>query len=262
MPAQISLRPMGGGGSNGATFGMVVTDMTEASRTEELLRALTHRVVQAQEAERGRVALELHDNIIQHLCAVHFRSQALADRLSKRDGPLKGEAMRLREMLGETAREAERIARDLRPGVLDQLGLSAVLRSACVEFADRTGVSAEVSCARLPARLPAGTELALYRILQEALKNVEKHARATHVAVSLRRMGAFVQLAVIDDGVGSHADHRAAARKGAGGLGLLGMRERAAFVGGSLKVESGRRGGTKVEVRVPVAGLGSPRLPV
>jgi len=121
MPVQISIRPLGKNVSNRATIGMVVTDMTEMRRNEEMLRALSHRLVQAQEAERGRVALELHDHITQLLCAILVRSQALADQLSARDGPSKREAINLREMLGETAEEVERISRDLRPSVLDEL---------------------------------------------------------------------------------------------------------------------------------------------
>ena len=143
MPAQISIRPLAKNGFNRATIGMVVTDMTEARRNEEMLRALTHRLVQAQEAERGRVALELHDHITQLLCAILVRSQALADKLSARDGPSKREAMKLREMLGQTAEEVERISRNLRPSVLDELGLVAVLRDTSTEFAERTGVSAQ-----------------------------------------------------------------------------------------------------------------------
>src|SRR6185369_12808204 len=99
MPVQVSVRPLGKSGPDRATFGMVVTDMTEARRTEELLRALTHRVVQVQEAERGSVALELHDQVTQLLCAILFRSQALVDKLSARGEPLQKEAMELREML-------------------------------------------------------------------------------------------------------------------------------------------------------------------
>jgi PAS domain S-box-containing protein len=253
MPAQISIRPMARNGVNHATIGMVVTNMTEARRAEEMLRALTHRVVHAQEVERGRVALELHDNITQLLCAVHFRSQALADGLSARDGPLKGEATRIREMLGKAAKEVERIARNLRPSVLGQLGLDAALRSTSTEFADRTGVSVKLAFMPLAAQLPAEYELALYRILQEALKNVEKHARALHVTVCLRRLGAFVQLVIKDDGVGFDPDRSPARRKRKGGLGLLGMRERAAYVGGSLKIKSIRHSGTEIEARVPTA---------
>jgi signal transduction histidine kinase len=253
MPAQISIRPVVTQGLNGATLGMVVTDMTEARRTEELLRALTHRVVQVQEAERGRVALELHDNITQLLCAALFRSHALADKLSPRDGTSKKEAMQLSGMLGQTANEVERISHNLGPSILDHLGLAAVLREARTEFTDRTGVSLKLACMQLTARLPAGTELALYRIFQEALNNIEKHARARHVKVCLSQEGVFVQLLIQDDGVGFDPGRHPARQNEKGGLGLLGMRERAAYVGGAFKLKSVRRKGTEIEVRIPVS---------
>jgi two-component system NarL family sensor kinase len=252
LPAQISLRPLARNGINRATIGMVVTDLTESRRTEELLRALTHRVVQVQEAERGRVALELHDNITQLLCAVLFRSQALADNLAGRAGPARREAVKLREMLGQAAGEVERITRNLRPGALDQLGLVDALRDTSREFANRTGASVKLTCVELVARLPADTELTLYRILQEALQNVERHACARHVTVCLSLAGAFVQLAITDDGIGFDATHHAARRKAKGVLGLLGMHERATSVDGVLTVKSGRRAGTKIEVRIPL----------
>ena len=252
LPVQISIRPLAKDGLNRATVGMVVTDLTEARRTEELLRALTHRVVQVQETERERVALELHDHITQLLCAILFRCQALVDELSARDGPSLREAMRLREMLGQTAKEVERISRNLRPGVLDQLGLDAVLRATSAEFTERTDVPVKVACVPLAARLPADTELAIYRILQEALKNVEKHARARHVTVQLTMQGDSVQLVVKDDGIGFDAKHHEARRKGKRVLGLLGMRERAAYVGGVLTVRSARRSGTEIAVSIPL----------
>jgi signal transduction histidine kinase len=107
-------------------------------------------------------------------------------------------------------------------------------------------------CVKLIARLPADTELALYRILQETLKNVEKHARARHVTVHLTKPGDFVQLTINDDGMGFDPDHHPARRKGKGGFGLLGMRERATYVGGVLKVKSVRRSGTEIEIRIPL----------
>jgi two-component system NarL family sensor kinase len=251
-PALLSIRQLARDGSHQATFGLVVTDMTEARRTEELLRALTHRVVQVQEAERGSVALELHDNITQRLCAVLFSSQALADKLSVQDGPAKREAVKLRTLLGEAAVEVERISRNLRPSILDQLGLGAMLESTCAEFAARTGVSAKLTDTTDAAPLPADTELALYRILQESLKNVEKHARARHVTVRLRQRDTHVQLLINDDGIGFDAAHHAARRQGKAVLGLIGMRERAAFVGGTLTVKSGARAGTEIDVRIPL----------
>lgn len=257
MPVQISIRPLASAGRKGIIIGMVVTDLTESRRNEGMLRALTQRVVQVQEAERGRVALELHDHITQLLCAVLVRSQTLANQLSAGDGPAKTEAMKLRELLGQTAEEVERISRNLRPSVLDELGLAAVLRATCTEFVARTGVAVVLVGGRLPARLPADIELTLYRILQEALNNVVKHAQARHVAVTLALPDGCVHLTIKDDGTGFDPDRRPPGRRGNGGLGLLGLRERAAYVGGTFNVISRRRSGTTIEVRIP---LGQPAV--
>jgi signal transduction histidine kinase len=231
---------------------MVVTDMTEARRAEGLLRALTHRVVQVQEAERGRVAFELHDNITQLLCAVIFRSQALADKLSAGDGTGKQEAIKLREMLGKTAEEVERISHDLGPSVLDHLGLAAVLSDAGTEFADRTGTSVRITCKQLTTRLTADAELAIFRILQESLRNVEKHAHASRVLVKLSQQGDFVRLMITDNGIGFDQEGKSGTRNGKGSLGLLSMRERATSVGGTLTISAARLGGTELEVVVPM----------
>jgi signal transduction histidine kinase len=230
----------------------VVTDLSEARRTEVLLRALAQRVVQGQEAERGRVAVDLHDHITQLLCAILFRSQALVAELSASGGPSMREAMKLREMLGSTASEVERISHNLRPSVLDQLGLEAGLRAVTTDFADRTGVVVKLLCAKLNVRPPAEAELALFRILQEALRNVQTHARASHVTVALSQQGDFVRLRVSDDGVGFDPGNLSLPRKGRGGLGLLGMRERASYVGGTLEIVSARRKGTEIEVNIPL----------
>jgi len=252
LPAQISIQRLTKDGPNRMTVSMVVTDLTEPRRTEELLRALTHRVVQVQEVERERVARELHDNITQLLCGVLFRSQALVDSLSERNGPVRKAAKRLHALLGETAGEVERISRELRPSVLDQLGLVAAIRSSSDKFADRTGVTVKLTGMLLPAPLPADVELALYRIMQEALKNVEKHAHARRVTVHLDQHGAVVELVVRDDGLGFDAKHHEARRDRKVVLGLLGMRERATAAGGTLTVKSAPHAGTEITARIPV----------
>jgi PAS domain S-box-containing protein len=259
MPVQISIRPLPKNGFKRAPLGLVVTDLTEARRNEEMLRALTHRVVEVQEAERERVALELHDNITQRLCAVLPRWAALANQLPAREKASREEVMKLSELLGETAEEVQRIARNLRPSVLDELGLVSALQATCTEFAKRTGVSLKLACKPLTARLPAEGELALYRILQNALENVEKHARARHVTVCLRQR-AFIQLTINDDGIGFNPEHHAARRKGKGGLGLLSMRERATYVGGDFKIKSVRGVGTQIEVLIPLPATPTARV--
>jgi signal transduction histidine kinase len=225
-------------------------------KTEKLLRALTQGVVQAQEAERGRVARELHDSITQMLCAVLFRSQVLADKLPVSNRLAKLEALKLGEMIGKTVEEVERISRNLRPLVLDHMGLVPGLQDTSTEFTNRTGVSVELDCVELNRRLPVETELALYRILQETLKNVEKHARARHVKVQLTKSGNTVQLTIHDDGIGFDPTQPQVGRKGQGGLGLLGMRERAAYLGGGLTVKSFQGGGTEIEIRIPLLPAG------
>ncbi len=252
LPVQISVREMAKDSSGRVTIGMVVTDMTEARRTEEMLRALTHRVVQVQEAERGRVAMELHDNITQLICAVVFRSQALAESLSTHDGPAKDAAIQLCTMLGHTAEEVERISRNLRPSILDQLGLVAVMRATSTEFTARTGVAVKLACVELLERPPADIELALYRIFQQALMNVETHAQAKHVTIVLTLWRGSVRLVIQDDGLGFDPENLPARRKGNGGLGLLSMRERATYVGGTFTIDSSRRAGTKIEICIPL----------
>lgn len=105
----------------------------------------------------------------------------------------------------------------------------------------------------MAARLPPDIELTLYRILQEALKNVEKHARARHVTVRLRQQDAFIQLTIKDDGIGFDPDHPPARRKGMGGLDLFSMQERATYMGGAVKVKSARGAGTEIVASIPLS---------
>jgi len=253
VPVRLSIRRLPGKARNRAAIGMVLTDMSESLRQEERLRALTQRVVLAQENERGRVARELHDNITQLLCGILVRSQTLADQLPEANGPAKATAVVIRDLLGETAEEVERISRNLRPGVLEQLGLVAVLRAAGTTFTKRTGVALKLTCTPPTLRLADDIELTLYRILQEALNNVVLHARARQVTVQLTRQKDLVQLVIHDDGVGFDPEHQPARRKKSDRLSLLGMRERASYVGGSLSIKSAPGNGTTITVQIPLS---------
>ena len=251
MPAHISIRPLPKIGSQSATIGLVVTDMTEARRHEEMLRTFTHRVVQAQEAERGRVANELRVNITQLLYVILGRCQALAEKLPAGDSSACGDTTKINEMVSRTAEEVERIWRSLWSHELDKLGLVPALEKANAEFVERTGVSLQMDCSALDERLPAEAELALYRILQKALNNVERYACAHHVTVHLTKPNGFIQLTIKDDGIGFYPDHPANGKEREG-FGLLSMRERAASMGGALSVKSAPGAGTEIEVRLPL----------
>jgi len=236
----------------------LLAEVIQRRRAEEQLRALTHRVVQVQEIERGRVATELHDNLTQPFCAVLVRWQTLANKLPARDTAARAELTKLSDLLAQNIEELQRIGRNLRPSVLEHLGLVPVLRSDSAEFAERTGVAVKVTCVELTMRLPFEAELAFYRILQEALKNVEQHARARHVTVDLEEQGARLRLVIQDDGLGFDPDQPPTRRAAERGFGLLSLRERAVSVGGSVSVESAPGKGTTIEVQIPF-GDGSER---
>jgi two-component system NarL family sensor kinase len=244
--AQISLRSLSQDRSQHATLGMVVTDLTEAQHNEDSLRALNNRMVEAQETERCRVASELHDGITQLLCGLIFHSQVLINNEAAHDAKTKQLALKLNMIASKAANEVESISRNLRPGVLIQLGLVAALNETVSEFEKRSGISVNLVHETLTMKLPPETELALYRIFQEALRNVEKHAHASKVKICLLLSDKNICLVIQDDGVGFEKKQKKNRQK-ISGLGLLSMRERVSRLGGSFKVQSGPKRGTKIE---------------
>jgi signal transduction histidine kinase len=134
---------------------------------------------------------------------------------------------------------------------LEFLGLAAALEGTCTEFARRTGIRLRLTCDTLNTRLSAEAELVLYRILQEALQNIERHARASHVIVRLNGSPDGVRLSIQDDGVGFDPALPSLRRRGMIDLGLLGMRERANHVGGTFQIKTAPRAGTKIVTRIP-----------
>jgi PAS domain S-box-containing protein len=252
IPTQVSVRQMPGNGSNSAEFSVVVTDMTEARQDERALRSLSHSLLQAQEADRRRLAVDLHDRTSQNLVALLMRLRVLREHVPARAMALRREVAEIVALLGETAEVVEGISKQLRPSVLEILGLVPALQSAIAVFEKRTDVPVKLTVARVPGRLAAEAELVLYRILEEALKNVEEHAHARNVTVLLRRRGAALVLVIRDDGVGFDAKAWWSRDPAWEGAGLLGLRERAAYVGGALEVESARGAGTVIEARIPL----------
>jgi two-component system sensor histidine kinase UhpB len=218
------------------TFNEMVQRL-EAERRESAGRALA-----AQEGERLRIAQELHDEVGQRLTAVMLQ----LDGLSRRPG---GPALEAREGVRESLEEVRFIARRLRPEALDHLGLPSALAALTNSFRGAGGVAVE---RRIDPSLPAlssDVELVLYRVAQEALTNVVRHAGCEEARLVLRRVAGGVELEVVDDGKGFDA---AAAFEGAG---IRGMRERALLVGAQLEIGSTPGTGTSVRLRCPRRGL-------
>ncbi|HEU4410308.1 MAG TPA: MASE4 domain-containing protein [Polyangiaceae bacterium] len=225
-----------------------------AARTFELAaemsrRAdLTRRLAKAQEAERLRVARDLHDSVGQLLAGL-----SLAIKGVSTTGPLPpaaaeklADVQRVADLLG---REVHGLAVRLRPTSLDDIGLEAALGQLVREWSTSAGVPVDFQTIGLGSeRLPAEVETVLYRVVQEALTNVAKHARATQVSVVVSRREGVAMAVIEDDGVGFETEPT-----GTGRLGLIGMRERVGLVGGDLDVESGPGQGTTIFARVPIA---------
>lgn len=217
-----------------ATFNSML-DRLEAERSESSARALT-----AQEAERRRIAQELHDEVGQTFTAVLLELKRAADH-SPPD--VREELLQAQEATREGLDEIRRIARRLRPGVLDELGLVSALRELASEIPARSGLSVRHRFDHDLLRLDPEAELVVYRVAQESITNTVRHARAEHLEFALTRSAAGVDLCVRDDGCGI-------GRAGEG-AGIRGMRERALLIGADLSFGPGPAGGTEVRLRVP-----------
>jgi signal transduction histidine kinase len=214
-------------------------------------RAFAGRLAEAQERERQRIARELHDEVGQNLIALGMNLHSLRNPLTdKRTGKMDPRLSDSLGILADTNQTIRNVIADLRPAVLDDYGLLAAVQSHCDRFSKRTGLHVIVHGDEDMPRLPGFAEITLYRIFQEALTNVAKHAQAQNVSILLTQSDTTVLLKINDDGTGfdPSVSHPA---KEAGTWGLLNMRERAEAIGGTLIIESAIGKGTRVIVEIP-----------
>ena len=218
----------------------LAVDMSERIASDSLRRA-----VEAQESERRRIARELHDETGQALTSILLGLKGLEEQLGDADS--REAAAELRELVVSTLQDVRRLAVELRPSALDDFGLVAALERLTTSFGEQTGIAIDFETSLADERLPNDVETALYRIVQESLTNVVKHARARHVSILLARQNGAIKVVVEDDGQGFDTSGEAP-----DGFGLVGMRERLALLGGRLEVESGEESGTTVAAEVPI----------
>ena len=252
VPVSVSIAPLQLEGS-GDVIGVigVVTDISERERAEELRNRLIQQAVTAQEEERRRIARELHDEAGQSLTALLVGLRTIEE--SRTITEAAELAQRLRAIAAQTLDEVGRLSRGLHPGILDEVGLPAAVTRHVQEFAQRHGVAVDLRIEGLDSEvLPPALQATVYRVLQEALTNVAKHAGARSVRVLLVRDKATVVLRVQDDGAGFDPAGVAELAVGDRHLGLQVMRERAALLGGSVKVESRPGAGTMITAHFPV----------
>lgn len=254
------VRVRGGERRSPELFGVTI-DVTERRRPEEELRRsreqlsdLSAHLEWAREQERAGIAREIHDELGQALTALRMDVAWLRKRLGENEEVPAREAVAAKlqsmvELIDDTIARARRISSELRPGVLDDLGLEAAVEWQSQEFERRTGLRCVVRSTLSQAPLDRETSTALFRILQESLTNVTRHAGASNVHVDLRQEGGRVVLEVRDDGRGTAPDQLGGTRS----LGVLGMKERARRLGGALTWTSAPGAGTVVQASIPLA---------
>lgn len=230
----------------------LLLNLSEHRVADAKLRLLARQVVQSQEDERARLARELHDGTSQMLVSTKLCIESAVHELGRRGGRSPSALDKALQRLNDTLTEVRRISHRLRPALLDTLGLPAALEHLGREFSENGGVDAHVEVAGAPRELPGEVKTALFRVTQEALTNVAKHAGAAHVRIALGFADEGVELAVSDDGRGF--DVGAMLVHPTRGLGLRHMRERLAAIGGRLELQSAE-GATRLTATVPAAAI-------
>lgn len=221
-------------------------DITDRLRAESNARDLAGRLIHAQELERSRVARDLHDDITQRLARLSIDAARIQRAAS--DPGFAGNLKKMGQDLVRLSEDVHAIAYRLHPSVLEDLGLAEALASECERFSRRENIPCEIRNNDLTAPIPKPVALGLFRIGQEALRNIGRHARATEVNLALRTMEGGVQLAVEDNGIGFNP----ADRRSRPSMGLASMRERISYLGGEMDIESRPGHGTTIVAWVPI----------
>lgn len=232
-------------------------NIRERRLADAKLKKLTQRVFDAQEEERGRVARELHDGISQILVGVRYALDTTRRRMAAGDARAADHLDKGISYLSGAIQEVRRISRDLRPGVLDDLGLGPALKALTEDFGQRTGIETEFDTVVFRNRLDGDAKIALYRVAQEALTNVERHAGASRVSIDLRGHARGATLRITDNGRGLDQSGRRDSTVN-GGLGLRNMQERIEQLDGTLRILSSKSG-TVIEASVPLTHLLPPQ---
>jgi signal transduction histidine kinase len=226
-------------------------ETTRRTAAEADLSDVLRRIVTDQEAERLRIARELHDTLGQSLTVLKLGLDGI-ERAAPASADVQDRVARLKALTAETVKDMDRLAREIRPTALDDLGIQTAVENFLEAWSERSNVVFDLQLTLDERRLPPLVESTLFRVLQEALTNVVRHAEAKRVGVILGVSGNDVTMIIEDDGRGFGWDESEPGRHPARRLGLLGIRERMALVGGSLEVESAPGEGTTLFVRVPL----------
>jgi signal transduction histidine kinase len=225
--------------------------LQKSQRMQEHLRLLSRQLLSAQEEERRKISRELHDVIAQTLTSINVRLAKLKKEAGLSTKGLERSIGRTQRLVEHSVNIVHQFARELRPTVLDDLGLIPALHTFMKSFRAETGIGVSLSAPSNAGGINGERRIVLYRVAQEALTNVARHAQASHAEVRIRKLNGTVSMTIRDNGKGFHEEHRLQASK-TKRLGLLGMRERLDMVGGKFTITSAPGKGTTVLAEIPL----------
>jgi signal transduction histidine kinase len=217
-------------------------------QNEKDLRKLAGRLIFAQEEERRRLARELHDDFAQRLAVFAIDVGRLQQQLVHPPKTFQEELNEMKKDIIEISQDVHNLSRQLHPSILDDLGLIKAVESECTNFSEREGIEIVFNHENISTAIPKTSSLSLYRVIQEALSNVSKHACADHISIFLKCIGHDIFLSIQDDGIGFDP----AEVRGKPGLGLSSMRERVRLIHGEFSIRSHAEKGTEIAVKVPL----------
>jgi signal transduction histidine kinase len=218
-------------------------------RSHEELRALAAQLLTAQEEERRRISRDLHDDLNQKLVLLAVDAESLAQHLPRDPAAIIERLRSLQRRIVELTDDVRRLAYQLHPSILDDLGLAVALQSYVEDFAKRERIKVAFTRRKLPKSLPLGIASCLYRVAQEGLRNIAKHARTARASITLVGSETDIRLSIKDSGVGFNPD---TIRERRGGLGIISMQERVRLVKGDFAVTSRPGRGVRIDVSVPL----------
>ncbi len=231
----------------------VIADVTERKQAEEELASLSGRLIEAQDEERMRIAREIHDDYNQRVAMLAVELEQLAEDVGDSSGETKQKVDELFDRVSELGADLHSLSHRLHSSTLESLGLLAGLEAFCKEFAEQQGVKVDFVCENVPRGVPADAGLCMFRITQEALRNIKRHSGANRAEVRLEQLDGRLHLSVTDRGRGFDSNEPPAER----GIGIHSMEERLRLLGGKLEIQSRPMEGTRIDAWLPLKMVGA-----
>jgi PAS domain S-box-containing protein len=261
-PVVIYSNPMSRDGKSVGLKGIII-DISEVKKkdmllreSERKLRLLSSHLLTVQERERRRISMELHDEVGQSLTVLKLQIRSIKNKLNDSQTDLKEDCVKILKCVDQTIENVRRFSRDFGSSILEDLGLSAALRWLAEDFEKHSNVNVSLDIAKIDNLFSRESQIIIYRIFQEAITNIDRHAHADHISIVIMKKKKYVFFQIVDDGKGFEKKQIDNRGSDVMGLGLTAMYERARMLGGTLKIFSRKQRGTRITLNVPICEKG------